>query len=98
MILPVIDPHHILVNNRARVCQHGLPEQGISRDSWINVANDERNNVTGLSLELVIELRDGQRNAYAQTTYSEQVENVMLTNGDQEAARWCHLRRGNLNV
>ena len=50
-------------------------------------------NRTGLSLELVAELRDRQRNEYAQTTFSEAVEMGMKENGDDKTAEWCRLIR-----
>ena len=48
----IIDPHHLFVNNRARVCCHGMPEMNIHRDAWVKVAQEHRNNGTGLKLEL----------------------------------------------
>ena len=41
----------------------------------------------------VVELRDRQRNSFALTTFSENVENVMIEHGDVKEARWCRLMR-----
>ena len=88
----ILDPHHILVNNRARVCTHGLQGMNISKQAWVKVAQKSRENGTKLSIELVTEVRDRQRNSYAQTTFSEPVE--MGKNGDINEADWCRLVRG----
>lgn len=72
-----IDPHYVLANNRAHVCAHGLTRMGISQNAWVKVAEDMRQNGTGLSLELVNELRDHQRHSYAATTFSLVVEEEM---------------------
>lgn len=77
----ILDPHHILVNNRARVCAHGSDGMNISKKAWHDVAEYSRKNRTNLSLELVKELRDRQRNSYAQTTFSEPVEKEMKNLG-----------------
>ena len=45
----IIDPLHILVNNRGRVCAHGVPGMGISDQAWNDVAMNERENGTKLS-------------------------------------------------
>lgn len=34
----IFEPHHILVNNRARVCAHGLDGMNISKKAWHEVA------------------------------------------------------------
>ena len=66
---------------------------GIHPQAWRKVAEEERDNNTGLSLELVVELRDKQSNAYAQTTFGRSVEEVMQQNGDYTEANWCRLIR-----
>ena len=40
LIQPIIDPHHILVNNQGRVCSYGLQEQGIYLEVWPWVFNN----------------------------------------------------------
>lgn len=77
----ILNPHHILVNNRARVCAHGSDGMNISKKAWHEVAENSRKNRTNLSLELVKELRDRQRNSYALTTFSEPVEKEMKNLG-----------------
>ena len=39
-------------------------------------------------MELVVELRDRQRNSFAQTTFSEAVQCEMENNGDREEPLW----------
>ena len=63
----------------------------IHRDAWVKVAQEHRNNGTGLSMELVNELRDRQRNSFAVMTFSEKVELEMIKNGDTHEAKWCRL-------
>ena len=92
-VFHILDPHHLLVNNRCRCCAHGMGGMGIKKTAWLKVAEKEDQNHTGLSIELVSELRDRQRNAFAQATFSEAVENEMQTNGDIIEARWCRLIR-----
>lgn len=51
------------------------------------------NNKAGLSIEVAKELRDRQKNSFAQATFSEKVEKVMESNGDVREANWCSLIR-----
>lgn len=88
----ILEPHHILVNNRARVCAHGLDGMIISKKARHKVAETVEKNNTNLLLEIVKELRDRQRNSYAQTC-SEQVEKEMKKLGFLQEAEWCHLIR-----
>ena len=93
----IIDPHHLYVNNRCRCCRAGMAGMDITPAAWIRVAHQEcnkpENMKTGLSVELVEELRDRQRNSFAATTFSEKVEKAMLENGDTTEANWCWLLR-----
>ncbi|CAC5369864.1 unnamed protein product [Mytilus coruscus] len=91
MIQPFIDPHHIFVNNRSRCCSKGILGMGIKPDAWWDVATDSKKNGTGLSFEIAKELRDKQSNSFAQTTFSDKVEDVMKANGDTNEAEWCSL-------
>ena len=97
LIQYIIDPHHILVNNRCRCCSSGMDVMGVDPQAWYKVAEAEGSRIesekTGLSLELVVELRDRQRNAFAMTTFSEKVEGAMRDNGDIDSAKWCRLLR-----
>ena len=93
----IIDPHHILVNNRCRSCSNGMPAMDIDPKAWVQVAELEsglkEDEKTGLSHDLVVELRDRQRNSYALTTFSEEVEKVMERIGHKSEATWCRLMR-----
>ncbi|CAC5389311.1 unnamed protein product [Mytilus coruscus] len=93
MIQPIIDPHHLFVNNRARCCAKGLPGMGISSEAWGRVAENCKENGTGLSLEIAKELRDRQKKSYAQTTFSEKVQFEMIKNGDYTQGEWYNLIR-----
>ena len=93
LLQPVIDPHHLFVNSRVRCCTKGMPSMGIHPQAWWKVAEDEKQNKTGLSMELATELRDKQSNAYAQTTFSTTVESEMRRNGHIDEANWCRLIR-----
>ena len=86
----ILDPHHILVNNRSKCCSGGMPGMGIQREAWYQVACE---GTTALSLQHVIDLCDRQRNAYAQLTFSEEVEAAMKRMGFYEEATWCSLMR-----
>ncbi|CAG2230153.1 unnamed protein product [Mytilus edulis] len=92
-IQPIIDPHHIFVNNRSRCCSKGMSGMGINPSSWWKVAEDSVNNKAGLSIEVAKELRDRQKHSFAQATFSEKVEKVMEINGDVREANWCSLIR-----
>ena len=66
---------------------------GIRPEAWWNVAENNNEDRTGLSLEIARELRDRQRNSYAVTTFSEKVEIEMQKNGNTVEAEWCRLFR-----
>ena len=89
----IIDPHHIFVNNRAKCCTKGMQEMGIHPQAWWSVPCNSKQNGTCLSLEIAKELRDRQSNAFAQTTFSLNVEEQMIQNGNKAAAKWCALIR-----
>ena len=97
-VQPVIDPHHLLVNNRCRCCSVGMEGMDITPSAWWKVADRNGENDTGLSVEIAKELRDRQRNAFAQTTFSEAVELEMLKNGDMKEAEWCRGWVGNFKA
>ena len=65
LIQPIIDPHHVFVNNRVRCCSAGMNGMGISSKAWLKVAEHNKENKTGFSEELVKELRDKQSNGAA---------------------------------
>ena len=93
----IIDPHHIFVTNRVHCCSYGMAGMNIHRKAWVKVAEQEHTedpaDRTGLSLELVVELRDRQRNAFTATTFSEKFEEALIKNGDFTEAKWCRLLR-----
>ena len=84
----IVDPHHIYVNNRTRCCSKGMSEMGIRANAWWEVAENKQQNQTGLSVELAVELRDRQRNEYAEPTFSEEVQLEMLRLRWDRVLRW----------
>ena len=90
MVEPILDPRHILVNNRSKCCSNGIPGMGITREAWIHVATQGN---TELTLQHVVELCDRQRNSYAQLTFSDEVEDSMRASGYLNEANWCSLMR-----
>ena len=93
VVQPIIDPHHLFVNNRVRCCSVGMEKMNIMPNAWWDVALDCRYNGTGLSMGIAKELRDRQSNMFAQTTFSEQVEMFMKRDGHDAEAEWCALIR-----
>ncbi|XP_060553199.1 uncharacterized protein LOC132714356 [Ruditapes philippinarum] len=89
----ILDCHHLFVNARVKCCSSGIKECGLKRDAWVKVAENCRENGSGLSLALVNELVDKQSNAYAQKTFSPEVEKAMRENGDTKEADFCGLIR-----
>ncbi|XP_071139869.1 uncharacterized protein [Mytilus edulis] len=93
LLQPIIDPHHIFVNNRSRCCSKGLHDMGVYSEAWWKVAENYKTNGTGLSLEIAKELRDRQKNAFAHTTFSNKVQAEMEILGFNHEAEWCQLIR-----
>ena len=89
----VLDFHHQFTNARYKCCKDGIPQAGISRNAWLRVAKDV-NNKTRLSRAMVEDLVDRQSAAFADTTFSAEVEEVMRENGDVREADFCQLLRG----
>lgn len=92
-VQPIVDPHHLLVNNRSKCCSTGMVGMNVRADAWWSVAETSGQNKTGLSVEIAKELRDRQSNAFAQTTFSEKVQEEMERNGAYPEAQWCQLIR-----
>ena len=90
-LFSLLDAEHILVNARAKVCSTGIPEAGISRQAWVQVARENADNKTGLSTALVEDLVDRQRCAYVLKTFCPEVENAMRHNGHIKEADFCNL-------
>jgi hypothetical protein len=84
------DAHHLLTNTRTKVCTSGLPKAGIKREAWIEVA---KTNQTALKVAMVENLEDKQRNSFAQTTFSKDVEDIMIDMGFITEAKFCNLIR-----
>ena len=89
----LLDCHHLFVNARVKCCSTGMTECGISKEAWMKVASESLNNKSGLSLAIVRDLVDKQSNAFAQKTFSGEVEEVMRANGDVNEADFCRLIR-----
>ena len=89
----VLDGHHLLTNARAKCCSTGMPKANICRQAWYKVAKESRTNKSKLNLSMVDDLIDKQSNSFAKRTFSEEVEEEMLLNGDTEEAEFCRLIR-----
>ena len=83
-----LDSHHLLTNLRTRTSTHGLKD--ISPDAWKRVASSFK---TKLTPAMVEDLIDKQSNSFAQTHFSQDVENAMIENGDVKEAELCGLIR-----
>ena len=81
------------LRKQQRCCSAGRTGMGLSSKAWLKVAEHNKENKTGLSEELVKELRDKQSNAYAKTTFSQEVQDEMTKSGDLSEAEWCNLIR-----
>ena len=85
----ILDAHHLLTNARTKCCSSGIPEAGIDKKAWINVAR-----TTGvINRALVEDLVDKQSNAFARKTFSVEVEAEMRLMGYQSEANFCRLIR-----
>ncbi len=85
------DSHHLLVNNRSVCCSNGMDGFDVHREAWIAVAEKYPDII---SKPLVCDLIDKQSNAFAQRTFSPQVENKMRELGYDSTANYCRLIRG----
>ena len=92
-IFTFLDFHHLLTNTRCHVGRKGYPAASIRREAWVQVAEDEQNNKTGLNIALVDDSIDSQSNAVAQLFFSENVEMIMRSNGHLSEAELCALMR-----
>ena len=88
MLCKCLDSHHPLTNLRTKTSTTGL--NNISPEAWKRVAHSYR---TKLTPSMVDDLIDKQSNSNAQTHFSEEVENVMIENGDLDEAHFCRLIR-----
>ena len=88
-VATLLDCHHIFVNCRSLICRKGLPSQRISAKAWHSVALNARENKTGLSPAIAIDIIDRQSNALAQKVFSPEVEREMRQLGYEEEARFC---------
>ena len=85
------DSHHLLVNNRSVCCGNGMDGLDVHKEAWIAVAEKYPDVI---SKPLVCDLIDKQSNAFAQRTFSEQVEKRMQELGYKSTANYCRLIRG----
>ena len=85
-----LDSHHLLVNCRAKVCKDGFPGYGIKPEAWVKVAESDSSII---SKALVVDLLDKQNNGFARRTFSEKVEEKMITLGYSNEAAFCRLMR-----
>ena len=73
----IIDPSHLLVNNRTRILTKGI--QGVNPDAFAKVC-DTHPHVINRSL--VIDIIDKQNVAFAQRVFSREMEDALRENGD----------------
>ena len=92
-LFQLLDAHHLFVNSRLKCCSTGIKERGINREAWVKVAKKSSDNKSGLSVALVNDLVDRQSSAFAQKTFSVEVEKVMRQNGDNAEANFCKILR-----
>jgi hypothetical protein len=92
-IFGVVDSHHILCNIRTKCCSSGIGACNINQKAWVKIAEAAHDNKIGLTTAHVSDLVDRQNNAFACLTFSKQVEEEMLKNGDFEEAKFCNLVR-----
>ena len=85
-----LDSHHLLVNLRSKVCKDGIHGFGIQKEAWHLVAEHYPDVI---SKSIVCDILDKQSNAFAQRTFSSEVENHMDLIGFPEEARLCRLVR-----
>ena len=70
-VYPLLDCHHLFVNARSTICSWGIIGLGVKKDAWLDIGKD---NAAGLSTAVVVDLIDRQSNAFAQLTFSEDVQ------------------------
>ena len=90
MVEPILDPHHILVNNRSKSCSNDIPDMRITWEARIHVATQGNTEPT---LQSVVELCDRPCNPYAQLTFSDEVEDSMRASEYLNEANWYSLMR-----
>jgi hypothetical protein len=76
-IVYLLDCHHLFVNARCFVVQHGISGLNVSRNAWLDVATNDRETHVGLNIAMVEDVIDKQSNALAQLTFSRAVEAEM---------------------
>ena len=92
----LLDTHHLFVNARTLVCSKGIPQLGISKQAWMEVADGTgipMNANNKLNPAMVVDLVDRQSNEIAQITFSADVENAMRNNGRIAEADFCRIIR-----
>ena len=85
----LLDCHHLLTNARTKCCSSGIPSAGIEKCAWTKVAYEDG----CISRALVEDLVDKQNSAYAQKTFSAEVEASMRNLNYSTTADFCKLIR-----
>lgn len=84
----ILDAHHLFVNSRSLVCGKGIPQRGINKKAWSDVAKSHN---TDLSVAMVEDLIDKQSNEIAKITYSLSVQYEMERLGYHKEAKFCQI-------
>ena len=85
----LLDCHHLFVNARCHVCQHGIPGLDVNKEAWIEVAEDNKNTNVGLNIAMVKDMIDRQSNSIAQIVFGDKVEADMRSKGWMKEAEFC---------
>lgn len=88
LLFKCVDGHHLFVNLRAAVCRDAL--KGIRRAAFEEVARKDH---TQLNIAMVVDGIDKQSNAFAQTMFSEEVEEALRGRGHSTEAQFCRIIR-----
>ena len=84
----IIDPSHLLTNNRTRMLTKGM--KGVKPAAFHNVCTTHP---SVINRAVMIDLIDKQNVAYALRVFSSQVEKALLENGDTAEAQYTKLIR-----
>ena len=86
--LRTLDFSHILTNIRTHLCKHGY--DNVSTDAFLRVSEV---NHDLLNRCLIEDILDKQKVAKAEKFFTEEVESVMIANGDTSAAKFIRMIR-----
>ena len=87
------DFHHIKTNTRCHISRRGYPAAGISREAYMDVARNEKNNKTGLTLAHVEDVLGPQDSSKADLMFSEEVQLELKRLGWTNEAAFNELMR-----